>query len=729
MKRRRTNVAVIVATVLVAVTTIVLATVAVTSHLSERRRELDRLRRDLVTEAEHLADSLALPVWNIDRVQIDKIVDGLDPMMNVQAIVVHAAGRTHARIRNSRWQLVPWDGRTHPAGLLAQERPITFEGERIGTVRVLVTQRFLDQRLRASLVSMIGTTALVDLLLSLSVYAILWRSVLRPLRAVEQYAQAVSATGGESVEMPAEAGAASELLSLRSSIHSMVQSLAQRYSALQRESQARVESEERFHTVFDSVHDAIVIRDVDTGEVVDVNRATFAMFGYSPEERSALDVANLTSGAGEFTEEAAVQKFRAAAGGEPQVFEWQSKRKDGQLLWTEISVYAAMIRGKKRAISVVRDITQRRHAEAEQLRLRDELAQSAMEWRQTFDTVLTPILITDRDGTVRRVNRAALEACGLSEIQLLGLRVDEIGSGEPWSTAAQLVASISADESVATAKTRDGEARTWDLSIAHFSTPREGADRFIIVFWEITGIVDLQESLRRSETLSAMGTLVAGVAHEVRNPLFGISATLDAYEAELSRPGYEDLKVTLRREVGRLTSLMQELLEYGKPSDFTLERGSVPEVIQAAVENRLPAARTAGVALANLTATGDATLLIDRSRLQQVFENVIDNAIQHSRRGGNVRIRSQPVERAGRCWIEFLVEDEGPGFPPRDLQHVFEPFFTGRPGGTGLGLSIVQRIVEEHSGKVTAANRPDGGAVVAILLPVADAQVRGKGVA
>jgi signal transduction histidine kinase len=174
---------------------------------------------------------------------------------------------------------------------------------------------------------------------------------------------------------------------------------------------------------------------------------------------------------------------------------------------------------------------------------------------------------------------------------------------------------------------------------------------------------------------------------------------------------------------------MQELLEYGRPSVLALERGSVPDVIDAAIEGRLSAARAAGVELQNLVPDGEATLLIDRSRLQQVFENLIDNAVQHSRAGGHVRIRSKPVELGGRRWIELTVEDEGSGFPAGNLGRVFEPFFTDRDGGTGLGLSIVQRIVEEHSGRVRAGNLPGRGAVVTILLPVADAQGSAKVVA
>jgi signal transduction histidine kinase len=109
---------------------------------------------------------------------------------------------------------------------------------------------------------------------------------------------------------------------------------------------------------------------------------------------------------------------------------------------------------------------------------------------------------------------------------------------------------------------------------------------------------------------------------------------------------------------------------------------------------------------------------MDRSRLRQVFENLIDNAAQHAPAVRNVTIGATLVTRAERRWIECSVEDDGHGFNPADLEKVFEPFFTRRERGTGLGLSIVQRIVEEHGGIVTAANRVEGGAVVTVRLPV-----------
>lgn len=102
----------------------------------------------------------------------------------------------------------------------------------------------------------------------------------------------------------------------------------------------------------------------------------------------------------------------------------------------------------------------------------------------------------------------------------------------------------------------------------------------------------------------------------------------------------------------------------------------------------------------------------------QVLQNLIQNAVHFSPEGGTVEVALRETQAQGNgVWQECSVRDSGPGFRDEDLGHLFEPFFTRRPGGTGLGLSIVKRIVYEHEGEVAAANHPQGGAVITVRLP------------
>jgi signal transduction histidine kinase len=116
--------------------------------------------------------------------------------------------------------------------------------------------------------------------------------------------------------------------------------------------------------------------------------------------------------------------------------------------------------------------------------------------------------------------------------------------------------------------------------------------------------------------------------------------------------------------------------------------------------------------------SGLELIRVDRGRMVQVFRNLIENAIQHSPPESSINIINRHISVEDAHWIECLIEDQGPGFNPKDLPRIFEPFFTRRRGGTGLGMSIVQRIIEGHGGRISLANRPDGGAAVMIQIPI-----------
>jgi signal transduction histidine kinase len=374
-------------------------------------------------------------------------------------------------------------------------------------------------------------------------------------------------------------------------------------------------------------------------------------------------------------------------------------------------------------VRLVADIGERKHAESDQARLQAALTHAAREWQLTFDAVETPLLVAGLDGRVTRLNRAAQRLAGRGFPDLLGRPVAELGAGEPWRTAAALIAHAVGRRGSRSVSTYDTAAgRSWELAASVYVGPAAADERVIVVMRDVSGLVRLQESLRRSEMMSALGTLVAGVAHEVRNPLFALSAVLDAFESRFGdQEAHRSYLHLVKAQVQRLNALMQQLLDYGKPLALELAPGRLEEAAAEAAAGCAALAAGRGVEVAVEAAPDLPAVPMDRARLVQAFSNLVDNAVLHSPRGGRVRIAlaADGAGNGGGAWVAGRIEDAGPGFRPEDLTRVFDPFFSRRRGGTGLGLSIVQRVVEQHGGRIAAGNRPGGGAVMELRLPAA----------
>jgi PAS domain S-box-containing protein len=340
------------------------------------------------------------------------------------------------------------------------------------------------------------------------------------------------------------------------------------------------------------------------------------------------------------------------------------------------------------------------------------------DWRHVVDAVETPIVVLDRDLRVQRVNRAVRLLTGRPADDLAGTPLQQIGEGEPWHAAAEAAGRVLSGGTPSPAQVRDTSGRTWDLLAMPFNPDEQGRERVIVIGWDVTHATELRAELDRREQMSLMGSLVAGVAHEVRSPLFAISATVDALQQALGDAHSEYFQV-LREEVDRMTALMQDLLEYGRPSPLVRRDTDAWTIVRGAVASSRVRAQAHGVPVVAQEPPASIPLFVDADRVQRALDNVIQNAIQHSPAGSEVVITVTESREEHRACAEIAVLDRGSGIRPEDLPHIFEPFYSRRRGGTGLGLSIVARIIEEHQGEVRASNRPDGGASFVIRLPVA----------
>ncbi len=477
------------------------------------------------------------------------------------------------------------------------------------------------------------------------------------------------------------------------------------------------ESEERYRLLFESTPQPIWVYDEETLHFLAVNEAAVTTYGYSREEFLRMTVEEIRS-----REEVPALIIKTTAGVDEPVISspWRHQRKDGTSIYVELTSHPLVFGGSKARLVIASDVTERKLLDEKQQKMHATLQHSAMEWRQTFNAIDFPVLIVDLEGRIRRLNLVAEEIAGLESEQVLGRDISELGTSQPWHKAADLIKTIRGTGTSSSAEVRDNiTGKTWAITLYLIHEFGSAGERAILIAQDITKRTELEASLRQSEMMSLLGSLVAGVAHEVRNPLFGISSILDAFETRFNdRTDYLRYTNVLRDEVGRLTILMEELLEYGKPFKGEFVAASLTEVVGKCLRSCLPAAEVVNVRLSNGINGELPPVLVDRRRLSKVFVNLIQNAIQHSERGGQVTMEARTFQEGSLSWLDCMVKDSGPGISDEDLPMIFEPFYSKRRGGTGLGLAIAHRIMSEHGGKLIAANNPDSGACMTARFPL-----------
>ncbi len=226
----------------------------------------------------------------------------------------------------------------------------------------------------------------------------------------------------------------------------------------------------------------------------------------------------------------------------------------------------------------------------------------------------------------------------------------------------------------------------------------------------------LQVELRRSERLAALGKLLAGVAHEVRNPLAGIRSSVQLWQRGVG-PDPESFD-DLLSEVDRLDGIVGRLLHFSRADAQDLAPGDLNAVVAESARLARGPAEARGVSVVLDLDPALPPVAMAPPALVQVFRNLTTNALHAMPLGGVLRLASRS-DPAGRL-VEVSVADTGPGLDRDMLAHLFEPFYTTKPSGTGLGLAIAREIALAHRGDLRAANRADGGgAVFTLILPAA----------
>jgi two-component system sensor histidine kinase PilS (NtrC family) len=268
---------------------------------------------------------------------------------------------------------------------------------------------------------------------------------------------------------------------------------------------------------------------------------------------------------------------------------------------------------------------------------------------------------------------------------------------------------------------KDGNTAILGMSTSLLKDEKDDVRGIILIFQDITKMVHMEEQVRRQERLATVGSLAAGIAHEIRNPLASLSGSIQVLQGELDLKGdNKHLMDIVVRETDRLNAIITDFLEYARPKNTQTDRIILSSVIDETIILLKNSKEFVDSIRINCDVDRMITMRGDARRMRQVFWNLLINSCQAMPDGGEMTINANPFfhEDSGSAWCEIVITDAGQGIAPEHLGKIFDPFFTTKIGGTGLGLAIAYRIVEDHGGTIAVEPEKGKGTKFRILIPL-----------
>lgn len=400
----------------------------------------------------------------------------------------------------------------------------------------------------------------------------------------------------------------------------------------------------------------------------------------------------------------------------------RSHRRDGSPFWNEVTLSPAPGgRGEPRALRVLQcDVTERIEARGQL-----ELVSTVLADRQQFTSAVlegihAAIITADEKGRITFINRVACRTLGVSPafcmeqdlIQLLELPLDALARLTEGDRVRRLSYSF---------RRPDGESIDIGLSMSRAFGDAHHDLGYFVVFRDLSEKMSFEMDLRRVERLAALGTMVAGFAHEVRNPVATLRILLETLRADapLGDPINEYLS-RMMLQIERIERLVKTSLRFGHPVAPRPSHHPVGAIVSAALDAVTVRTKTTpGASLRTEIPAGLPSVFVDDAQIVQVLVILLENALDAAGRPDRVTLRVRVAPHGEDVRVE--VRDEGAGMPESLMSRIFDPFFTTKPNGTGLGLSIAQQLVHENRGRIEASSVEGKGTTFTVLVPRAPA--------
>ena len=370
-------------------------------------------------------------------------------------------------------------------------------------------------------------------------------------------------------------------------------------------------------------------------------------------------------------------------------------------------------------------------ANAELRRRFEELADLKTYTDNVLASLTTGIVTVDLDGRVVTLNPAAELMTGFFAGEVGGRYCTEVFAATPelGEMLMETIATRTALPGIAvTLHRRNGRVVPVELSTAPLKGV-EGKDLGVIaVFRDVTVVRELEQRLRRSDRLAALGSLAAGLAHEIKNPLTSLLTFSRHLERKFDDEQFRrKFQSVVPRELERINGIVERLLELARPSRLQFTPVRLPALLDRVLELYANQVEVKGVRVVRHFAQDVAPVWGDQEALYQAFVNLVANALDAMEAGGRLTLRLGwgdadevfvAARRGAHRRVKIEVQDTGAGIPPSAADRIFNPFFSTKEGGTGLGLALTHKIVEDHGGAIDFRSVPGAGTTFRIVLPL-----------
>jgi two-component system cell cycle sensor histidine kinase/response regulator CckA len=492
-----------------------------------------------------------------------------------------------------------------------------------------------------------------------------------------------------------------------------------------RSEEALRQSEANYRAIFDAANDAIFVHDIETGEILDVNRKMCEMYGHTAEEVRQLTVEDLSAGEPPYTDEVAQQLMKKAVEGESQLFEWRAKDKSGRIFWVEVNLQRALIGRKDCLLAVVRDITRRKRAE-EKLR----------EQATLLDHARDAILVRDLQDRVVFWNRSAERLYGWTAEEAVGKNVRDLlyqKDSTQFDQARHTLIEIGEWGGELLLVSKDGN----DISVDSRWTLVRNEDKepkaVLVIDTDITEKKKIEKQFLRAQRMESIGILAGGIAHDLNNILSPILMSLEVLKLKYIDQESQVWLKLLQASAERGASMVKQILSFARGSEgkrVILQPKHLLSDVVKILKETFPRSIDVQFDLpSNLW-----IVTADPTQLHQVLMNLCVNARDAMPNGGSITIRAENctiddnyaqvnLEAQAGDFVKITVTDTGTGMDHNVIGLIFEPFFTTKEvgKGTGLGLSTALAIVKSHEGFMNVYSEVGKGTAFTLYLPASSA--------